>query len=437
MTHDLTAEERDLERRLALVRAARAARDMRQKLAQELAAAEGPEQAADLLPRFAESVIREKTVSDRLKAPEPPGEKPAVRVNREPVAVKPFGPITPEVRQARLDGYDGKPCPKCGSLRIVSSGLNWACSECGAHDKSDPPPAQEPPQDVAALGLTPAQVEAAACAAVLGCQWPPTVRPVQIGADLWLNVSESWSGDEPRLITACLQRIVPRYLWDGPEPTAKTVYPPAGERLSYRGRLVLVNGAEYVMLGEDGERKVTWTREPTPAPEPAPAKERKPRKPRTPKQTGTESPQSPQDASKSLPETSKSPRQAPKSLLGAESSQTPNPPGVTFADGATLVKVAPGCVLAVRPDEEGGAWWATPPDGRPFGNWGDDTAGKLAPCETEIARAVGEALGEDVEFVGYVQERGRPAFRLRRRAGGAEGGLLFPETSPTAHEGGL
>jgi hypothetical protein len=43
-------------------------------------------------------------------------------------------PIPPEVREARLAGYDGTPCPKCKQLKVVSAGGMWKCDSCGARN---------------------------------------------------------------------------------------------------------------------------------------------------------------------------------------------------------------------------------------------------------------------------------------------------------------
>jgi len=41
-------------------------------------------------------------------------------------------PVPPEVREARLAGFDGEPCPACSERKTVSSGNQWACDGCGA-----------------------------------------------------------------------------------------------------------------------------------------------------------------------------------------------------------------------------------------------------------------------------------------------------------------
>ena len=52
-----------------------------------------------------------------------------------------------ELRELRLKGYDGKPCPKCGSLHTVISGSVWACDTCnsrGAYNADKHPTLQVP-----------------------------------------------------------------------------------------------------------------------------------------------------------------------------------------------------------------------------------------------------------------------------------------------------
>src|SRR5262249_4225393 len=42
--------------------------------------------------------------------------------------------VAPEekVRQARMKGYEGDPCPECGQLTLVRSGACCKCDSCGA-----------------------------------------------------------------------------------------------------------------------------------------------------------------------------------------------------------------------------------------------------------------------------------------------------------------
>ncbi|MFQ3591831.1 MAG: hypothetical protein SNJ82_01425, partial [Gemmataceae bacterium] len=40
--------------------------------------------------------------------------------------------LTEKVRQARLKGYEGDPCPECGALTLVRSGACCKCDTCGA-----------------------------------------------------------------------------------------------------------------------------------------------------------------------------------------------------------------------------------------------------------------------------------------------------------------
>jgi ribonucleoside-diphosphate reductase alpha chain len=40
--------------------------------------------------------------------------------------------IAEKVRQARLKGYEGDPCPECGQLTLVRSGTCCKCDTCGA-----------------------------------------------------------------------------------------------------------------------------------------------------------------------------------------------------------------------------------------------------------------------------------------------------------------
>ena len=39
--------------------------------------------------------------------------------------------IPPEVREARLRGYEGEPCPHCRERKTVRSGNQYACDGCG------------------------------------------------------------------------------------------------------------------------------------------------------------------------------------------------------------------------------------------------------------------------------------------------------------------
>jgi ribonucleoside-diphosphate reductase alpha chain len=40
--------------------------------------------------------------------------------------------LSEKVRQARLKGYEGDPCPECGQLTLVRSGACAKCDTCGA-----------------------------------------------------------------------------------------------------------------------------------------------------------------------------------------------------------------------------------------------------------------------------------------------------------------
>jgi ribonucleoside-diphosphate reductase alpha chain len=40
--------------------------------------------------------------------------------------------LTEKIRQARLKGYEGDPCPECGALTLVRSGACCKCDTCGA-----------------------------------------------------------------------------------------------------------------------------------------------------------------------------------------------------------------------------------------------------------------------------------------------------------------
>jgi ribonucleoside-diphosphate reductase alpha chain len=36
------------------------------------------------------------------------------------------------IRQARAKGYEGDPCPECGSMTLVRNGACLKCNSCGA-----------------------------------------------------------------------------------------------------------------------------------------------------------------------------------------------------------------------------------------------------------------------------------------------------------------
>src|SRR5262249_9744575 len=62
------------------------------------------------------------------------GHKPAPALteavaNRGGVAL---APTEEKVRQAKLKGYEGDPCPECGQLTLVRSGACCKCDTCGA-----------------------------------------------------------------------------------------------------------------------------------------------------------------------------------------------------------------------------------------------------------------------------------------------------------------
>jgi len=44
-----------------------------------------------------------------------------------------------ERREARLQGYDGPPCHRCGQRKTISNTAagQWACEGCGARDRSE------------------------------------------------------------------------------------------------------------------------------------------------------------------------------------------------------------------------------------------------------------------------------------------------------------
>jgi ribonucleoside-diphosphate reductase alpha chain len=48
---------------------------------------------------------------------------------RQPAAVQ---AASEKVRQARLKGYEGDPCPECGQLTLIRSGACAKCDTCGA-----------------------------------------------------------------------------------------------------------------------------------------------------------------------------------------------------------------------------------------------------------------------------------------------------------------
>jgi len=48
------------------------------------------------------------------------------------LATKPAPSLMDRVRQARQKGYEGDPCPECGSLTLVRSGACAKCDSCGA-----------------------------------------------------------------------------------------------------------------------------------------------------------------------------------------------------------------------------------------------------------------------------------------------------------------
>ena len=82
----------------------------------------------------------------------PPGEETADDANVRPIAVgqsrtqanlsaggsaaatasRPTNPNTNAVQQARWMGYEGDPCPECGSLTLVRNGTCLKCESCGA-----------------------------------------------------------------------------------------------------------------------------------------------------------------------------------------------------------------------------------------------------------------------------------------------------------------
>jgi ribonucleoside-diphosphate reductase alpha chain len=86
---------------------------------------------------------------DALHAPAPaaPAKKPTSAAATKParIAAAPAASVAPvrtagngktavaeKVRQAKLKGYEGDPCPECGQLTLVRSGACAKCDSCGA-----------------------------------------------------------------------------------------------------------------------------------------------------------------------------------------------------------------------------------------------------------------------------------------------------------------
>lgn len=109
-----------------------------------LGAALDAEQAAeDALP----AVLRTDAPEVAPPAPDAVAQRPDAlpskqggRSSRAGSFVKsalPPAQTTPEARQASAAGYDGKPCPKCGAYKVVSSAGAWVCEGCGFDSRKE------------------------------------------------------------------------------------------------------------------------------------------------------------------------------------------------------------------------------------------------------------------------------------------------------------
>ena len=98
--------------------------------------------------RRAEEVVRQvQHILKTLTPSKPVGlEKPLTpaeaddhaRAGKRLCRVFGVGADSPEIRAARLAGYDGTPCPDCGRLTMASSGKEWRCDMCGANNVKTP-----------------------------------------------------------------------------------------------------------------------------------------------------------------------------------------------------------------------------------------------------------------------------------------------------------
>lgn len=147
----MTADEHidQLERLLTRRREARgeavAAQLHRDSLARDLAVAEAKLLSAQVLDREATAAIL------ALAPPEQDGAT-VLRAGGHRVVGPPV-PVDPDVKTARVAGYEGVPCPSCGERKVIRSGRQHVCDGCSARweDEHGPDPI---PDARSAVGTT-------------------------------------------------------------------------------------------------------------------------------------------------------------------------------------------------------------------------------------------------------------------------------------------